>query len=107
MSRHKVYRGRWLGSVKQTVPAADELNFAYGLRQREIVKSGETDPVTCERQAVPKYRGELGFLRITQAPITEIELAWRMLLRDQETRRLEKGALQVVILQRRLLVQLN
>ena len=77
------------------------------LRQRQIIESRETNPITHEWQAVPKHQGELGFLRITQASIAEIELPRRMLVRNQETRRLEKSVLQVIIFQRRLLVQLD
>ena len=93
MFRHKVYCWRWLRPVKQAAAAADELNLAYALRQRQIIQSRETDPVTHKGKAVPKHEGKLGFLRITQAPIAEIELARRMLVRNQETRRLGKKLL--------------
>jgi hypothetical protein len=96
MFRHKVHCWRWLRPVEQAATAADELNLTDALRQRQIIKSRETDPVTHERKTIPKHQGKLGFLWITQAPIAEIELTWRMLLRDQETRRLEKSFLQVV-----------
>ena len=68
MFRYKVHYWRWFGSIKQAVAAADELNLAYALRQRQIVKSRETNPITHERQAVPKHEGKLGFLRIAQVP---------------------------------------
>src|SRR5262249_35304112 len=92
---------------KATVTAADELNLAYGLRQRQIVQSGEANPVTHQWQAIPKYEGELGFLRIAQASIVEIELAGRVLVGNLKARRLEKKILQVVIFDRRLLIQLD
>ncbi len=57
---------RGLRPIKQAVASADKLNLAYALRQRQIVKSRETNPITHERQAVPKHEGKLGFLRITQ-----------------------------------------
>ena len=107
MFRHKVHCWRRLRPVKQTVAAADELNLAYALRQRQIVKSRETDPITHKWQAVPKHEGELGFLRIAQASIVEIELPGRVLVRNQKPRRLEKKILQVIIFHRRLLVQLD
>src|SRR5262249_46060220 len=77
---HKVHCWRWLGSIQQAVTAADELNLAYRLRQRQVVKSGETNPVTHQWQAVAEHQGELGFLRIAQASIVEIELPGRVLV---------------------------
>ena len=107
MFRHKVHCRRWFGSVKQAVTAADELNLAYGLRQRQIVQSGEANPVTHEWQAISKHEGELGFLRIAQASIVEIELAGRVLVGNLKARRLEKKILQVIIFDRRLLIELD
>ena len=107
MFRHKVHCWRWLGSIQQAATAADELNFAYRLRQRQIVKGRETNPVTHEWQAVAKHQGELGFLRIAQASIVEIELAGRVLVGNLKARGLEKKILQVIIFDRRLLVQLD
>ncbi len=83
------------------------MNLAYALRQRQIVKSRETNPITHEWQAVPKHKGELGFLRIAQAPIVEIELPGRVLLRNQKSWRLDEKILLVIIFHWRLLVELD
>ena len=107
MFRHKIYYRCRLRPIKQTVTAADELNLAYALRQRKIVKSRKTNPITHERQAVPKHQSKLGFLWITQPPIAEIELPRRVLLRNQETRCLGEEFLLIVVLHRRLLVELD
>src|SRR5215468_9153587 len=104
---HKVHCWRWLGSIQQAVTAADELNLAYRLRQRQVVKSGETNPVTHQWQAVAEHQGELGFLRIAQASIVEIELPGRVLVSNLKARCLEKEILEVIIFDRRLLVQLD
>ena len=58
-------------------------------------------------RAIPKHEGELGFLRIAQASIVEIELPGRVLVGYLKARRLEKKILQVIIFDRRLLVQLD
>jgi hypothetical protein len=107
MFRHKVHCWRWLRAVKQAVTVADELNLAYRLRQRQIVKSRETNPITNEWQAVAEHQGEFRFLRIAQASIVEIELPGRVLVGNLKARRLEKKILQVIIFDRRLLVQLD
>jgi len=107
MFGYKVHYWRWFGTVKQTVAAADELDLAYALGQRQIIKSRETNPITHERQAVPQHKGKFGFLWIAQAPIAEIELARCVLLRNQKPRRLGKKFLQVVIFHRRLLIELD
>ncbi len=59
MFGYKVHYWRWFRTVKQTVAAADGLNLAYALRQRQIVKSREANPITHEWQAVPKDQSEL------------------------------------------------
>jgi hypothetical protein len=46
-------------------------------------------------------------LDIWKAPIAKIELTRRVLFRNQETRRLKKKTLQIIIFQRRLFVQLD
>src|ERR1700756_2695057 len=107
MFRHKVHCWRWLRAVKQAVTVADELNLAYRLRQRQIVKSRETNPITNEWQAVAEHQGEFRFLRIAKASIVEIELPGRVLVGNLKARRLEKKILQVIIFDRRLLVQLD
>ena len=107
MFRNKVHRWRWFGAIQQAVTAADELNLAYRLRQRQIVKGREANPVTHEWQAVAKHQGELRFLGVAQASVVEIELAGRVLVGNLKARRLEKKILQVIIFDRRLLVQLD
>src|SRR5258707_6408005 len=104
---HKVHCWRWLGSIQQAATAADELNLAYAWRQRQIVEDRETDPVTHEWEAIPRHEGELGFLRIAQASIVEIELPGRVLIGNLKARRFEKKVLQVIIFHRWLLVQLD
>src|SRR6478609_1548452 len=104
---YKVHYWRRLRSVKQAAAAANELNFFYALRQRQVVKSRKPNPITHQRQTVPKDKGELGFLRVAQSSVAEIKLSWRVLLRNQKSRGFDEKILVVVIFYWRLLVELD
>ena len=54
-----------------------------------------------------KPQRKLGFLGIAKPTIVKVELSRRVLLRHQEARRLEKKVLQIIVFDRRLLVQLD
>ena len=83
------------------------MDLTYALRKRLIVERGKTNPLTHEGQAILEEEGVFGFLRIPQAAITVIELARVLLFRNQQSRRLGKEFLQVVVFDRRLLVEFD
>ena len=107
MFGHEIHRRRGLGSVEQAVAAADELNLADALRHRLIIESRKTNPLGHQRQAVLENKGVFGFLRITKTAIAVIELSGILLLRNEKPGRLGEQFLLVVVLHRRLLVELD
>src|SRR3954453_18142886 len=98
---------RWgrLGSVEQARATTDYLDLADGLRQRKIIERRKPDPIGHERNAVLQNQGVFGLLWIAEASVTNVEFARRLLLGDQHTRRIVEGGLEVVVDNRRLLIE--
>src|SRR5436305_1423791 len=107
MSGGEVDRGRGFRPIKEAASAADYLNLANTLRKWLVVERRKTDPLCHQRQPVLKEEGVFGFLRITQAAIAIVKLPRVLLLAYHQAGRFREKLLQVVVLHRRLLIELN
>ena len=73
------------------------MHFGNLLRQRQRIDRRIADPVRHQRDAIEQHRYELGFLRIADAAVAQVGLPRRLLLGDEQTRRLREQRTQVVV----------
>jgi hypothetical protein len=78
-------RGR-LRSVEKAGTAANDLNLADALRERRVIQCRKPDPVSHDGNPILQYQDKFRFLWVPETAITDVKLAGRLLLSDEETR---------------------